>query len=424
MQFDTGNHLLALTVRAAGVEVVPAYPITPQSPVIEKIARLIAAGEMDAEYMPVESEHSACAALVAASLTGARAFTATSAHGLAYMHEMLHYAAGIRAPVLMGNINRALGPGWNIWCDHQDSVSQRDTGWLQVYVSSHQEIVDTAIQGFRITEDRSVTLPLMLNLDAFMLSHTYMEADVPSREEVARYLPPYRPMWKLDPRVPVTHGSVVFPWYFSETRKSMQEGQCAARAVIREAAAEFREQFGRWHGDMVQCYRMEDAEHVIVAMGTLAAETMVAVDELREAGHSVGLLRVRFYRPFPVEEVRESCADRSSLFVIDRDFSYGMEGALFSEVKASLYGRSDVAVRNLIIGLGGRDVTHEQVAALASEAIDGRLGEVTWGDLKITKGHRTSVETVRRFERAPGEPFEEEPVQGPETTVVMPPGGP
>jgi len=394
---ETGNHLVALAARSVGVEVVPAYPITPQTQIIEKVADLIADGEMDAEYIPVESEHSACAALVGASLTGARAFSATSAHGLAYMHEVLHYAAGIRAPVVMANVNRALGPGWNIWCDHQDSISQRDTGWLQVYVASHQEVVDTVIQAYRITEDHSVLLPLMLNLDAIVLSHTYMDADVPDGEQVSAYLPQYRPLWKLDPRLPVTHGSVVFPSDFSETRQSMQEGQENARVVARRAAKEFKDMFGRWHGDLVEGYRLDDAEHVIVAMGSLAAESRVAVDRLREDGLKAGVLRVRFFRPFPFDELRELCKDRKDLLVIDRDFSYGMEGALFTEVKSALFGRVSVPMKNLIVGLGGRDVTYELIGDMTLKAARGELDDVTWGDSHITEAHRITMECIDEF---------------------------
>jgi pyruvate/2-oxoacid:ferredoxin oxidoreductase alpha subunit len=396
---ESGNHLVALAANATGVEVVPAYPITPQTQVIEMIADLIAEGRMDAEYIPVESEHSACAALISASLTGARAFSATSAHGLAYMHEMLHYAAGIRVPVVMANVNRALGPGWNIWCDHQDSISQRDTGWLQVYVASHQEVVDTVIQAYRITEDHQVLMPLMLNLDAFVLSHTYMDADVPERAEVERYLPPYHPLWKLDPRLPMTHGSVVYPVDFSETRESMQIGQDNARSVVYRAVDEFRERFGRWHGDMVEGYLLDDAEHLIVAMGSLAAESRVAVDEMRADGQAVGLLRVRFFRPFPIDELRSLCSGRAGLMVIDRNYSYGMEGALFTEVKAALYGHADVPVSDLIVGLGGRDVTYEQIAEAAARAFKGEADEITWGDSHITRAHEITREMLAEFDR-------------------------
>ncbi len=400
---ETGNHLIALAANAAGVEVVPAYPITPQTQIIEMVAEMVADGRMDAEYIPVESEHSACAALVSASLTGARAFSATSAHGLAYMHEMLHYAAGIRVPVVLANVNRALGPGWNIWCDHQDSISQRDTGWLQVYVASHQEAVDTVIQAYRITEDRSVMLPLMLNLDAFVLSHTYMDAEVPERDEVKRYLPPFRPIWKLDPRKPVTHGSVVYPVDFSETRESMQIGQDKARSVAAKAAEEFREAFGRWHGALVDTYRLDDAEFVVVAMGSLAAESKVAIDTLREQGKPVGLLRVRFFRPFPISELRELCAGRDGLLVIDRDYSYGMEGALFSEVKAAVYGHTGAPARNLIVGIGGRDVTYELIADNILKAWGGELGEITWGDSAVTRAHEITREVLSEFEELLGQ---------------------
>ncbi len=394
---ETGNHLVALAAEAASVEVVSAYPITPQTQIIEKIADLIASGDMDAEYIPVESEHSACAALVSASLTGARAFSATSSHGLAYMHEMLHYAAGIRVPVVMANVNRSLGPGWNIWCDHQDSISQRDTGWMQVYVTSHQEAVDTVIQAFRITEDRSVLVPLMLNLDAFVLSHTFMDAEVPSRGEVAAYLPPYKPLWRLDTRKPVTHGSVVYPVDFSETRESMANGQRNARDVIRRAASEFKEVFGRWHGELVDTYRLDGARFVIVAMGSIAAESKVAVDSLRAQGQEVGLLRVRFFRPFPTEELRELCAGREGLLIIDRDVSYGNEGALFTEVKSALYGKVDVPARNVIMGIGGRDVTHDIIEKMVSSAREGGLGEVTWGDSRLSRSHEITREVLREF---------------------------
>lgn len=394
---ETGNHLVAHAANAAGVEVVPAYPITPQTQIIEKVAELIEQGKMDAEYIPVESEHSACAALVSSSLTGVRSFSATSSHGLAYMHEMLHYAAGIRVPVVMANVNRALGPGWNIWCDHQDSISQRDTGWMQVYVASHQETVDTVIQAFRITEDSSVLVPMMINLDAFMLSHTYMGAEVPERYDVARFLPPYRPLWRLDPRKPVTHGSVVYPVDFSETRESMQLGQLNAREVIKSAAAEYKEIFGRWHGDLVETYLVEDAEQVIVAMGSLAAESRVAVDSMRAAGKKAGLLRVRFFRPFPNEEIRELCAGRDNLLVIDRDCSYGNQGALFTEVKGAVYGLSGVPARNVIMGIGGRDVTYTQIEEMASRAWAGELDEVTWGDSQVSSGHEVTRGILSEF---------------------------
>jgi len=243
-----------------------------------------------------------------------------------------------------------------------------------------------------------VLLPLMLNLDAFVLSHTYMDADIPSREEVARFLPPYKPLWKLDTRKPVTHGSVVYPVDFSETRQSMQLGQESARAVIEKAADEFRDMFGRYHGAMVEGYMLDDAEFLIVAMGSLAAESRVAVDALRKEGKAAGLLRVRFFRPFPIDEIRKCCAGREGLLVIDRDYSYGMEGALFTEVKAALYGHSSEPVRNLIVGIGGRDVTYERIAENVRKAWRGELDEITWGDEHITQAHEVTRELLCEFE--------------------------
>ena len=394
---ETGNHMVAYAANSAHVEVVPAYPITPQTQIIEEIADLIARGEMDAEYIPVESEHSACAALVSASLTGARAFSATSSHGLAYMHEMLHYAAGIRVPVVMANVNRALGPGWNIWCDHQDSISQRDTGWLQVYVASHQEAVDTVIQAYKITEDSSVLVPMMINLDAFVISHTYMDADIPGREEVDSFLPAYKPLWRLDPRKPVTHGSVVYPVDFSETRQSIQIGHDNARGVIKSVAAEFKDVFGRWHGELVEPYLMDDAQFAIVAMGSMAAEAKVAVNALRRQGRKVGLLRVRFFRPFPNDELRELCAGLEGLMVIDRDYSYGNTGALFTEVKAALYGHVDAKATNLIVGIGGRDVTHQMIEEMTIKSWAGEMAEVTWGDSRMSPAHEVTTAILAEF---------------------------
>jgi pyruvate/2-oxoacid:ferredoxin oxidoreductase alpha subunit len=239
---------------------------------------------------------------------------------------------------------------------------------------------------------------MMINMDAFVLSHTYMDAEVPTREEVSRFLPPYEPLWKLDPRKPVTHGSVIYPVDFSETRESMQLGQANARVVARQAAEEFREMFGRWHGAMVDTYQADDAEFLILAMGSLAAESKVAVDLLRKEGEAVGLLRVRFFRPFPFEELREICSGREGLLVIDRNYSYGMEGALFTEMKAALYGHEAVSARNLIVGLGGRDVTYELIAEYVRKARAGELEDITWGDSHITRAHEITREVLCEFE--------------------------
>jgi pyruvate/2-oxoacid:ferredoxin oxidoreductase alpha subunit len=394
---DIANHVTAHAAKLARVEVVSAYPITPQTQVIEEIAALIEAGEMDSEYIPVESEHSAMAAMIGSAAMGVRTFSATSSHGLAYMHELLHWAAGIRLPMVMANVNRAMGPGWNIWCDHQDTISQRDTGWIQLYCASHQEIADTIIQAFRISEDARVILPVMVNYDAFVLSHSYMQADLPDQELVDRFLPPFNSAWKLDLNKPLTHGSVIYPSDYEEVRFSMQQGHVNAREVIVQAAEEYRDVIGRFHGGLLETYDMDGAEHAIVAMGSIASESRVAADLLRERGLAVGVVRVRSYRPFPREELVEQLGGLKTVVVIDRDVSFGYEGALFSDVKAALYGKSDTTVYNLITGLGGRDVPYPVIMEEVEAAAAGRFTEpVRWPTLKMNEHHITSKEGMAR----------------------------
>ncbi len=394
---DIANHVAAHAVKLSRVEVVSAYPITPQTQVIEEIAALIEAGEMDSEYIPVESEHSAMAALIGAAAMGVRGFSATSSHGLAYMHELLHWAAGIRLPMVMVNVNRALGPGWNIWCDHQDTIAQRDTGWIQLYCASHQEIADTVIQAFRISEDSKVILPVMVNYDAFVLSHSYMQAELPDQEVVDRFLPPFNTSWKLDLDKPITHGSVIYPSDYEEVRYSMQQGHENAKGVIVRAAEEYRDVVGRFHGGLLETYDMDGADHAIVAMGSLAMESRVAADLLREQGLGAGVVRVRSYRPFPKEELVAELAGMKSITVIDRDISFGYEGALFSEVKAALYGRTEVPIYNLVTGLGGRDVPYNVIMDEVEAAANGRFtGKVHWPTLKPNEHHDVSKEGMAR----------------------------
>ncbi|MHB8780446.1 MAG: pyruvate ferredoxin oxidoreductase [Candidatus Geothermincolia bacterium] len=387
---ETANHAIARAAKLARVEVVSAYPITPQTQVIEEIARLIEVGEMDSEYIPVESEHSAMAALIGVGAAGVRGFSATSSHGLAYMHELLHWAAAVRLPLVMVNVNRAMGPGWNIWCDHQDTIAARDTGWIQLYCASHQEAVDTLFHAYRIAEDHRVIMPVMVNYDAFLLSHTYMKVVFPEQEQVDRFLPPLDPYWKLDLDNPMTHGSVIYPDDYEEVRFSMQQGHENARKVIGEAADEYSEIVGNYHGALVDGFQLDDAEHVILAMGSIAAEAKMAVRKLRERGTAAGLLRVRSYRPFPNAEVRGALEGKSTLVVIDRDCSFGNEGALFADVKAAAYGFSEARAYNLICGLGGRDITYNLLADCVQAAVDGKSESLRWPALKLNEHHLAS----------------------------------
>jgi len=395
---ETGNHIVAHAARLARVEVVSAYPITPQTQVIEEISRFIAEEGMDCEYIPVESEHSAMAAMIGSASMGVRSFSATSSHGLAYMHELLHWAAGIRLPMVMVNVNRAMGPGWNIWCDYQDSQASRDTGWIQLYCSSHQEILDTTIQAFRISEDLKVMLPVMVCYDAILLSHSYMQVEVPDQETVDRFLPPFRCLWKLDLDCPFTHGSVIYPEDYEEVRYSIFRALENARRVIKAAAEEYRDIVGGYHGGLVETYMMEDAEFALVAMGGLASEARVAVDAMRSSGHACGLVRVRSYRPFPVEEMRELLSGLCGVLVLDRGVSFGMEGALCSETKAAVYGNGTAPIYGVVTGLGGRDVTYEMIAESALAAIEGRLKQEShWPGVRMNEHHWISRRGLEKF---------------------------
>ncbi|HUT15437.1 MAG TPA: pyruvate ferredoxin oxidoreductase, partial [Anaerolineae bacterium] len=272
-----GNHAVSYGVRLSRAQVVAAYPITPQTQIVEMLSEMCGDGSLDAEFIKVESEHSAMAATVGASFAGARAFTATSGHGLALMHEVLHWAAGSRLPIVMANVNRALGPGWSVWSEQTDSLAQRDTGWLQIYCETNQEVLDTVIQAFKIAE--TINLPVMLVLDAFVLSHTSEPVNVPAQEMVDHFLPPYEPKFKLDPGDPHAFNGLVTPADYMELRYKMQGAMERALAVTEEVGAEFGEAFGRRY-DVIEKYRMEDAEIVLVTCSSITSTSRVVVDEL------------------------------------------------------------------------------------------------------------------------------------------------
>ncbi|KAA0007666.1 MAG: pyruvate ferredoxin oxidoreductase [Thermoplasmata archaeon] len=378
---DTGNYISAKAAQMAKPDVVAAYPITPQTTIVEGIAKYVEDGEFSGEYICVESEHSAMSACIGASAAGARTFTATSAHGLLLMHEMLHWAALARLPIVMVNVNRAIGPGWSIWADENDSVAQRDTGWLQFYCSSNQEIFDTIIQAYRLAEHKDVQLPVMVSYDGFILSHTSMPVQIPEQNEIDDFISKRVPQWKLDVDNPVTHGNIIMPKDYPSIRRAMQDAQEKALELIPEITEEWRKRFGTYHGDLVECYRCDDAEFILIAVGALGAESKVAIDELREKGRRVGLARLRVFRPFPKQAVVE-LAKKADLIVLDRNISVGMEGAFFSEVKAALYGSSDAKVYGYIAGLGGKDVTYKDIEAMCEKVMDGKYKGYEWYDLE------------------------------------------
>ena len=375
-----GNHAVAYGTKLAKAEVIAAYPITPQTQTVEKIAEMVASGEMKAEYIKVESEHSAMAACIGASATGARAFTATSSQGLALMHELLHWASGARLPIVMTNVNRAMAPGWNIWSEQNDSLSQRDTGWLQFYCSSNQEVLDTVIQAYKVAE--RISLPVMICLDGFSLSHTYEGVDIPDQDEIDTFLPPYDPEYKLDVDDPKTFGALIFPDWYYEMRYKMQSAMEEAKSVIMEVDEEFGEKFGRRYG-MVEQYKCDGAKTIMITSGTIASTAKDTIDKLQEEGENIGLLRVRVFRPFPKEEIRKLLEGVECIGVIDRNISFGHEGIFFSEVKASLYDTpNSPKAYDFIAGLGGRDVTPVDIENMIHLTKSGDIDEVTWYSLK------------------------------------------
>jgi pyruvate/2-oxoacid:ferredoxin oxidoreductase alpha subunit len=384
-----GNQAAAEGAKLSRVQVIAAYPITPQTPVTEALSEFVERGDLKAEYVAVESEHSAMAVCTSASLVGARTFTATSAHGLAYMHEMLHWAAGARLPVVLACVNRAIGAPWNILNDQQDSVSQRDTGWIQLYARNNQEILDTIIQAYKIAE--TVYVPVMVCYDGYVLSHTEMPVEVPSQEEVDKFLPLYKPHTTLDPANPKNYNLVtladprvnaegILCHGYMELRYLLQEALQNSVETITKAGQEFGKLFGRDYAGMFWEDGMDNADIVIVAMGSLAMEATVAAEMLREEGHKVGVLGLRVFRPFPKAALVKALEKARLVVVFDKNISYGSEGATCSEIKSALYGsKTKAAIRNFIVGLGGRDVKARELA----DAVRSALTSLKTGTLNV-----------------------------------------
>ncbi len=355
----TGNKAVAAAVKAAKPGVIAAYPITPQTEIVEQIAEYVTAGDLGSEYIPVESEHSAMAACIGASAAGVRTFTATSSHGLLYMHEMVHWAAGARLPIVMANVNRALGPGWNVWAEHTDAFSQRDTGWLQVFVSTVQEAYDATLMAFRMAEHEDVLLPVMVNLDGFTLSHITQSLDA---FDPGDFIPPVRVPHAIDVENPCVYGPLTGPADYFKFRWDIERSMRDAVGVIADVEREFSERFGRSYGP-TEDYRCEDAEVVVISMGTLGKEAEVAVDLLREEGVAAGSMRLRWFRPFPKLDL----AGRD-VVVIDRDYSFGFGGVVAHSIRSTT-GADPYSV---IAGLGGQEVTYEDIAGFVKTRQPGK----------------------------------------------------
>ena len=349
---------VADAVRLANADVVAAYPITPQTHIVEHLAELVANGELDAEYIPVESEHSAMSACLGSSASGARTFTATSAQGLALMNEVLFVASGMRLPIIMAVANRALSSPLSIWADHSDVMSVRDTGWIQIFVENGQQAVDNTICAFRIGEDRRVLLPVMVHLDGFNLTHVIEPIIYPEEGEVAKFLPPYKYPLPLNPDKPVAMGDFAAPGIFMEAKWAQEMNMQASKKVIIEAWSEFNKIFGRQYLP-VEKYHSDGAKVLLMTMGSAGETASVAVDELRDEGNDVGQIRLRLWRPFPFDELRQAVKDADVLIILDRAVSVGgPAGPVASEVKAALYNLAQKPkVVSFIGALGGRDIT-------------------------------------------------------------------
>lgn len=382
-QVMTGNHAAANACKGARVQVVAAYPITPQSPVVEKISFFIENGELNARMVRVESEQSALTACVAASATGVRVYTATSSHGLLLMYEILCWAAGNRLPIVMNIAMRSVGAPWSVWTDHQDAFTVRDTGWIQMFCEDNQEIYDTNLQAYRIAEDPSVYVPTFVNYDGYILSHTSMLVKLEPQKKIDEFLPPLKHHLNLgDMNVvkgvcPVTTPNIIkrkegtAPGYY-EFRYSLQRSIENSINKVKEVHDLFAEKFGRSYGNGIyKTYRAEDAEMYIFAVGSVASESRLAIDKLREKGLKIGLISLKLFRPFPTKYLRELFKDAKLIVVFDRDIGYGYEGILCYELKSALYqSKNRPFIKGYIVGLGGRDVNAEDLIDGIYRAID------------------------------------------------------
>lgn len=374
--FVSGNEAVALGVRLARPHVISAYPITPQTTVVERLSEMVEDGSLKSEFMHVESEHSALSACMGASSIGARTFTATSSQGLLYMAECLHYASGGRFPIVMMNANRSLALPWSIYGDQRDSLSLLDSGWIQVYAEDAQESLDMVIQSFAIAENPSILTPVMLNLDGFALTHTYEVLEVPRSEDVDEFLPPFRTPYRMDLDNPKNMAFSSGPGDNMQFKYQQHKAMLDAKQVIRDIDESFFRKFGRRYGGLAEEYRCNDAELVLVTLGSVTGTCRVVVDDLRKEGWKVGLLKIRFMRPFPDKEIMELSRHVQAVGVIDKDISFGYEGTVYTNVNSALAkAGTGILTLDFIAGLGGRDISRQDVRQIFLHLKEGLLGE-------------------------------------------------
>jgi pyruvate/2-oxoacid:ferredoxin oxidoreductase alpha subunit len=365
--FMSGNDAVANAVLLCRTPLIAAYPITPQTSIYERLSSWEASGRLKGIMMRTESEHSAMASCIGASLTGVRTFTATSSQGLGLMHEMLHFAAGCRLPIVMANVNRIISAPWGFWADHLDSLSQRDTGWMQFYCENGQEALDTVIQAYRIAEQ--VYLPFMICLDAFYVSHFVEPLEIPEQEQVDAFLPPLDLPHRFDVERPGFLVPVVSSEKYREYKHLAHLGMDSVKSVALEVDREFKTQFGRGYG-LIDAVMVEDAEVVVVTAGSMTSTARLAVGKMREEGKKVGLLKIRTFRPFPVEAVQRALAGRNKIAVVDRNFSVGGGGIFCQELRAAMVHSPDrPLIFSYIAGSGGTDVNPDTIRKIAFETM-------------------------------------------------------
>ena len=391
-----GSRAVAEAVALCRPEVICAYPITPQTHIVENLGQMVKAEEIErCEFINVESEFAALSVAIGASATGARAYTATASQGLLFMAEAVYNASGLGLPIVMTIGNRAIGAPINIWNDQQDSMSMRDAGWIQLYAETNQEAVDLHIQAFRLAEELSV--PVMVCVDGFILTHAYERVDLPTQAQVDAFLPPYEPRQILDPADPVTIGAMVGPEAFTEVRYLAHYRQMQALWLIPELAEAFSEQFGRASGGLLHEYRNEDAETLVVALGSVNGTIKDVVDQLRNEGVAIGSISITSFRPFPAKRLREGLRHAKRVVVIEKSLAVGIGGIVSTNVRMALAG-DGLPVHTVIAGLGGRAITQHSLSEALDKAHRGHLEPLTFLDLRHDVIHREieRLETQRR----------------------------
>ncbi len=374
-----GSNAVAQAVALCRPEVICAYPISPQTHIVEGVGEMVKSGELaNCEYINVESEFAAMSVAIGSSATGARTYTATASQGLLFMVEAVYNASGLGLPIVMTVANRAIGAPINIWNDHSDSISQRDSGWIQLFAETNQEALDLHIQAFKLAE--ALSMPVMVCMDGFILTHAYERVDMPTQEQVDAFLPPYEPRQVLDTNDPVSIGAMVGPEAFMEVRYLAHEKQMQALEMIPQLGDEFKALFGRDSGGLIRGYRMDDAETVIVAMGSVLGTIKDTVDEMREAGHKVGVLGVISFRPFPLEAVRKALGGAKRVVVLEKTFAVGIGGILATDIRTAMDG-VEIADYTVVAGLGGRPITKKSLHEVFAKALADELPPLTFLDL-------------------------------------------